>query len=325
MSSLLAADVAASALPIISIAGLRSPDPQARAAVASQIRAACCDKGFFYVTGHGVPDALMDAMLTEARRFFALPLERKMAIDVSRSSCYRGYEPMRRQTLEAGAPPDVKESFSIDRDLPLDDPWVLAQTFGCGPNLWPAGLPGWRETIEAYQREMNALSEVMVRGLALSLGVAEDAFAGFCDEASGIVRLVHYPPQPANPLPDEKGCGAHTDWGAFTFLLQDDAGGLQVWDQRAGWINATPIPGTFVVNIGDMMARWTNDLYHSTRHRVVNVSGRDRISIPFFYMGRLDYDVVCVPSCLADGASPTYPPTTPARHLEAMARLTFGG
>ncbi len=264
-------------------------------------------------------------MLSEANRFFALPLEAKMAIDVSRSACYRGYEPMKRQTLERGAPPDLKESFSIDRDLPLDDPAVVAQTFGCGPNQWPGGLPGWRETLETYQRAMNELSELMVRGLALSLDVEEDAFAGFCDDASGIVRLVRYPPQPANPEPGEKGCGAHTDWGAFTFLLQDDAGGLQVWDQTHGWINATPIPGTFVVNIGDMMARWTNDRYHSTRHRVVNLSGRERISIPFFYMGRLDYVVACVPSCLDEGEHPRYAPTTPARHLEDMARLTFGG
>jgi isopenicillin N synthase-like dioxygenase len=138
-----------------------------------------------------------------------------------------------------------------------------------------------------------------------------------------MVRLVHYPPQPANALPDEKGCGAHTDWGAFTFLLQDDAGGLQVWDQSDGWVHATPIPGTFVVNIGDMLSRWTNDRYRSTRHRVVNLSGRDRISIPFFFMGPPDYPVTCIPTCLAPGETPRYPPTTPALHIAEMIRLTF--
>jgi isopenicillin N synthase-like dioxygenase len=324
MSSLLARDVERAALPIISIAGLHSSDPAARAAVAREIRAAALDTGFFYVRDHGVSAALTTAIVAEARRFFALPLERKMAIDMERSFCYRGYEPMKRQTLEAGAPPDLKEGFSIDRDLPLDDPSVVARVFGCGPNQWPDDLPGWRETLEAYQSEMHDLSRRMARALAVSLDLDETALDGFCDEASGIVRLVHYPPQPLDAAPDEKGCGAHTDWGAFTFLLQDDAGGLQVWDRQSdGWVNAVPIPGTFVVNVGDLLSRWTNDRYVSTRHRVVNVSGRDRISVPFFYMGRHDYPIACIPSCLAPGETPKYAPTTPADHLADMARRSF--
>jgi len=299
-------------LPIISLAGLRSADPAARALVARELRAACVDTGFFYVTDHGVPDAQIAAMFAAARRFFALPLEEKMAIVTSPAAGYHGYEPIRLQTLEPGMPPDLKEGFSMD-------------AVG-GPNQWPTSLPGWRDTLEGYQRTMYALSAQLLRGLALSLDLLETALDGFKDGASGMVRLVHYPPQPANALPGEKGCGAHTDWGAFTFLLQDDAGGLQVWSQATnGWVDATPIPGTFVVNIGDMMARWTNDRYRSTRHRVVNTSGRDRISIPFFFMGPPEYEVACIPTCLEAGAAPLYPPTTPARHLAEMIRLTFPG
>jgi isopenicillin N synthase-like dioxygenase len=302
----------AHALPLISLAGLRSADLAERARVARELRAACVDTGFFYVTDHGVPDAVLDAMIAEARRFFALPLERKMAVVSSPAAHYRGYEPLRLQTLEPGTPPDLKEGFSID---------------GVGgPNQWPDGLPGFRETLEAYQRAMYALAAQVLRGLALSLDLPEDALDGFNDGASGIVRLVHYPPQPADAAPDEKGCGAHTDWGAFTFLLQDDAGGLQVWSRETdGWVDATPIRGTFVVNIGDMMARWTNDRYRSTRHRVVNRSGRERTSIPFFFMGPPQYDVTCIPTCLEPGAAPRYAPTTPARHLAEMIRLTFPG
>ena len=159
--------------------------------------------------------------------------------------------------------------------------------------------------------------------MALALDLPEDALDGFCDDASAMVRLVHYPPQPANAEPNEKGCGAHTDWGAFTFLLQDDAGGLQVQNRDGTWLHATPIPGTFVVNVGDMLARWTNGRFKSTLHRVVNVSGRDRISVPFFFMGKLDYPVACFPSCLAAGEAPLFAPTTPAGHLQEMVRRTY--
>jgi isopenicillin N synthase-like dioxygenase len=324
MTSTHAKTVDSATLPIIDITALRCGDAAARRDVARRIRAACVESGFFYISGHGVPDELLAGIIAAARRFFAQPLADKLVIDVAKSFCYRGYEPLKAQTLEAGMPPDLKEGFSIDRDLPLDDPDVVARRFGCGPNQWPPNLPGWRETLEAYQRAMNDLGETMARGLALSLDLPDDAFAAFCTDASGIVRLVHYPPQPANPLPGEKGCGAHTDWGAFTLLLQDDAGGLEVWDQAEGWIEAVPIAGTFVVNVGDMMARWTNDRYRSTQHRVVNRSGRDRISVPFFYMGRLDHEVACLPGCSSEDEPAKYPPTTPAEHLAMMAQRTYG-
>jgi isopenicillin N synthase-like dioxygenase len=324
VTSLHANNVVASALPVIDIANLWSPDRDARNAVAVEIREACLDTGFFYITGHGVPDDATAEIIAEARRFFAQPLDAKMTVHHRQSFCGRGYEPLKAQTLEPGTPPDLKESFWIDRDLPLDDPAVIARAYGCGPNQWPQQLPGWREALLSYQQRMQQVSAALLRGIALSLRLEEDALDGFCEDASAMLRLLHYPPQPANPLPDEKGCGAHTDWGAFTILLQDDAGGLQVRDRSGSWINAVPIPGTFVVNIGDLLARWTNDCYHSTSHRVVNVSGRDRISVPFFFMGKLDYVVTCVPTCLGAGETPKYEPTTSAQHLEMMARRTFG-
>jgi len=138
---------------------------------------------------------------------------------------------------------------------------------------------------------------LLMAGIALSLDLPDDAFAGFCQEPMGMIRLFHYPPQPANPKPNKKGAGAHTDWGALTILLQDDAGGLQPWDEREGWLHAAPIPGTFVVNLGDLMARRTNDLFRSTKHRVVNL----------------------------ENERPKYPPTTPGQHLAEVYRLTYTG
>jgi isopenicillin N synthase-like dioxygenase len=272
---------------------------------------------------------LTAAVMDQSKRFFALPVDQKLAAHKAASSCNRGYEPLQDQQLEADAPADLKEGFYIGADLPLDDPRVVAGVFNQGPNQWPRGfdlqdLARWRSTMEAYFLAMSDLSVVIMRALALSLGLPEMYFAAFCTDPIATLRLLHYPPQPANPLPNEKGCGAHTDFGAITILLQDDAGGLQVFDQDAGWIDAPPIPGSYVVNLGDLIARWTNDTYRSTLHRVVNTSGRDRYSVPFFYTGAADYRVTCLPSCLTPGEAPKYPSTTAAGHLEEMYQRTYG-
>jgi isopenicillin N synthase-like dioxygenase len=309
--------------PIVSLAGMRSADPSARAGVAAAFRTACLDKGFLYIVDHGIPSELTDAIFAETRRFFDLPAERKRDVDKAKSSCNRGYEPLRGQTLNPAAPPDLKEGFYIGADLSADDPRVVAGVFNHGPNQWPADLTGWRETMEIYFARMTELCRLTMRALALSLALPEDHFESFCDDPMATLRLLHYPPQPANPLPDEKGCGEHTDFGAITFLLQDDTGGLQVWDERLGWIDAPPVPGAFVLNLGDLIARWTNDQYRSTLHRVVNRSGRERYSVPFFFTGRAEHDVTCLPGCLPPGETPKYRPTTAIGHLREMYDRTY--
>jgi isopenicillin N synthase-like dioxygenase len=304
--------------PVVSLAGMRSGDPAARAAVADAVRAACMDKGFLYIVDHGVAPATMAAMFAQARRFFALPDARKAEVDMAKSVSQRGWEPMRRQTTESGTPPDVKEGFYTGNELAADDPRVVAGLFNHGPNQWPANLPGFRETLEAYFVEMEDLCRLTMRALALALYLPEDHFEPFCDGAVSNLKLLHYPPQPPNPRPEEKGCGAHTDWGAITYLLQDDAGGLQVWDQAQGWIDAPPVAGAYVLNLGDLIARWTNDRFRSTLHRVINLSGRERYSVPFFFTGRADHAVVCLPNCLGAGERPKYAPTTTLAHLQEM-------
>lgn len=311
-------------LPIIDVSGLSASRPETRAAVGAALRAACLDKGFFYVTGHGVPQGLITAALAESKAFFDQPMARKQAIDKALSFCNRGYEPLKGQTLEPGAPPDLKEGFYIGPDLPLDDPRVVARRFNRGPNLWPTDLPGFRPTMQAYFAAMLDLGARLMRGIALSLDLPEDHFSVFDRDPLATLRLLHYPPQPANAAPGEKGCGAHTDFGSLTLLLQDDVGGLQVWDEAGGtWIHAPPVPGAFVVNLGDLIARWTNGRYRSTLHRVVNVSGRERYSVPFFYTGNPDQPIDCIPTCLAPGDTPKYPPTTVEAHLKDMYARTY--
>jgi isopenicillin N synthase-like dioxygenase len=314
--------LAAATLPVIDVSGLRSTNSSARAAVADQLRAACLDKGFFYIREHSIPEDLIAGAFDATRRFFDLPLASKLAVDKANSFCNRGYEHLRGQTLEPGALPDLKEGYYCGNELPMDDPRVVARKFNHGPNQWPQ-LDGFRESMEPYIAHMMRLSRLLMQGLALSLELDENYFGQFCSDAMATLRLLHYPPQPANPDPAEKGCGAHTDFGGITLLAQDRIGGLQVWDTQLGWIHAPPLPGTFVVNLGDMIARWTNDRYRSTLHRVVNLSGRERYSIPYFFSGNPDHVVTCLPTCLEPHAAPKYPPTTVGAHLAQMYRRTY--
>jgi isopenicillin N synthase-like dioxygenase len=312
-------------LPVIDVSGLSSSNLADRKAVAQALRAACIDKGFFYCAGHGIPQGLMDAAFAETRKLFAQSPEDKLALEKSkRSKANRGYEVLGGQTLEAGAPPDRKEGYYIGLELPQSHPHVVAGRFNRGPNVWPQDLPGFRPTMLAYYAAMQALGERLMQGLALSLDLAENHFDGYEIEPVSTLRLLHYPPQRPDAPKNEMGAGAHTDWGAITLLMQDDVGGLQVYDKGdESWIHAEPVAGAFVVNLGDAMARWTNDLYKSTLHRVVNTSGRERYSVPFFYDGAPDFEVACIPTCLTPGEQPKYKPTTVEGHIMEMYGKTY--
>jgi isopenicillin N synthase-like dioxygenase len=305
-------------LPVISGDRLFAGEP---GEVAS-LRAAAERHGFFYLADHGIDPALLAAVFAQSARFFAEPAAVKQALDLRRVSYALGYEPLRGQTLEAGSPPDLKEGFYIGPDVVTDG---LAGRFGIGPNQWPAGLPGFRPTMTAYFAAAQDLAIEVMNALALALGLPPDHFAAFNRDPACRLRLVHYPPQPAHPEPGEKGCGAHTDFGSVTLLLQDDAGGLQIQDTDTGaWFEAPPIPGTFVVNCGDLIARWTNHRFRSNPHRVINRSGRERYSVPFFFSGNYDYVVECLPTCLAPGEAPQYPPITTEAHLADRYAATYG-
>jgi len=309
-------------LPIIDLSGLYSPSLSDRQAVASALRAACLKNGFFYAANTPISTAETDGVLAAAAQFFALPDAVKLAVTKDNSPCGRGYERMGGQKLEAGAQFDRKEGFVLGTDLPADDPRVIAGWPQHGSNQWPAAMPDWRATLEAYHAKLVALAGTIMGGLALSLDVTEDYFADCLQDSIATLRLLHYPPQPDNAGADARGAGAHTDWGAITILLQDGVGGLQVHDGGDHWIEAPPIPGTFIINLGDLVPRWTNGLYRSTMHRVINRSGRERYSAAFFFDGRGDYVSDVVPTCIAPGEAPKFAPLSVNDHLAEMFRLT---
>jgi isopenicillin N synthase-like dioxygenase len=321
--SLHAAEISTNQLPVIDVSGLSSSKFTDHKAVADAMHAACVNNGFFYIANHGVPQGLIDAVQEQTRIFFDQPEEDKRKVSKALSNCNRGWEPLKAQTLDVNAPPDLKETYYMGLELPADHPMVVARKFNYGPNLWPQDLLGFKPTMRAYHSAMRDLSERVMIGLALSLDLPEDYFDGFNRDPLSTLRILHYPPHPADAEAGQAGAGAHTDYGALTLLLQDSNGGLQVRDAGNSWIHAAPIPGTFVFNIGDAIARWTNDLYRSTVHRVVNVSGKRRYSVPFFYSGNADHPLECIPGCLKPGETPKYPTATVAEHMQQMYARSY--
>jgi isopenicillin N synthase-like dioxygenase len=310
-------------LPVIDIARLSSSKLADRLEAAHDIRKACLDNGFFYITGHGVPMGLMDAAKQQTEKLFDLPMSEKMKVSKTLSYCNRGWEPLSQEQLDLTAPPDLKEMFFMGLELPEDHPSVIARRFNHGPNLWPADLPGFRPTFRAYHAAMRDVCETLMLGVALALELPEDYFVSFARDPLSSLRLLHYPPHPASALKGQAGAGAHTDFGAITLLLQDDNGGLQVKGADGRWIEATPIPGTFVFNIGDALGRWTNGIYRSTVHRVVNTSGRERYSMAFFFAGNATHPLQCLPGCLAPGETPTYKTVTVEEHMRESYRAAY--
>ena len=313
MKSISAKSVATTSLPVIDILGLRSYRISDRDAVADAIHEACRDNGFFYITNHGVPSQLIDAVTHEMRNFFSLPLETKLALFQRQSEYHRGYEPIGFQTLDPGTKPDIKEGFDIGSTLRA----VGADDRRYGVNLWPDDAPVFRQTMDNYFASMLSLSRLVLTGIGRSLGLADRYFDSFCRDPIATLRLLHYPQQSPSAA-TEIGAGAHTDWGAITILLQDENSGLQVWDGVNDWIHVPPVPGTYVVNLGNLMARWTKDYYRSTLHRVVNVSGQDRYSIPFFLDGPPDYMVSCLDTHRILNNPTNYPPVTTWDHVLEM-------
>ena len=300
------------ALPIIDVSGLH--DPEALPRIAAEIGAACREVGFFYVVNHGAPKALVASAFAESRKFFALPLAEKQTIAMAKVGGNRGYSALMNEVLDQAVGPDMKEAFNIGLDLAPDDPEILARKRFRALNAWPR-LPGFRETMLAYYEACLALGARLHQAFAADLGLPLDYFDPTLARPVATVRLLHYP---AGGSEDAVGAGAHTDYGNLTLLATDDVGGLEVRKRSGEWIEAPVVPDAFVVNIGDCLMRWTNDVYVSTPHRVFNRSGRERYSIAFFLDANPDAEVAAIPSCVGP-EGPLYAPISAGDYL--LSRL----
>jgi isopenicillin N synthase-like dioxygenase len=294
-------------VPVIDFTAFREGGAAGKATVATAIREACEDTGFFYLSGHGIAQSQIDAIFAASRRFFALPFEERLKVRLTPQQ-NRGYQPLgSRMYGDKADAPDLNESFKYQHELPPDDPDILDGNRVHAANLWPENLPGWRETLIGYYDQMERLTDGLLRGFALALDLPEGYFHAFYRKPLTQINLLHYPPHPPVTPGRQYGLRPHSDTTAFTVLAQGEVGGLQV-EQGGDWIEAPPLGGTFVINIGDMMARWTNDRFASTPHRVINRSGLERYSVPFFAIPDFDAVVECLPSCAGPGRPAKYPP-----------------
>jgi len=272
---------AAGAIPIIDIKGVRGRDAAAMKRAAGEIHRASTEVGFFYIANHLVRSDTIERAAAAARRFFANPVELKRT--VAANANHRGFHARGDALMYGAKKPDYKEFYSIGLELPESDPSVLAGEPLRGPNNWPPFMPELRPALYGYFEEVGACAADLLRVVALSLGLKETFFLGKYTKPLQRTQIIYYPPQPPD-LDEQFGVAPHSDYGCITLLWQDDNGGLQVRSRASkSWIDAEPIPGTLVVNVGDLLARWTNDRFSSTVHRVINRSGRERHSIATFF------------------------------------------
>ncbi|HTZ34922.1 MAG TPA: 2OG-Fe(II) oxygenase family protein [Stellaceae bacterium] len=265
--------------------------------------------GFAYVAGHSVPQPTIDAAFAASRAFHASPLARKRSLAIN--EWHRGYIGMATSTVVSSSVakvtrPNLSESVMIMQDVaPGDADWGEPLQ---GPNQWPDWLPGFRPAIDAYRDAAEGVSRRIIRLIARALDLGEDALDPHFARPTTFLRLLHYPPHPVDAEDDQFGAAPHTDYGIITLLAQDSSGGLQVRRRDGGWIDAAPLAGTFVLNVADMLARWTNDRFVSTPHRVVNRSGGDRYSLPYFFDTSMASTIECLATCTGPGNPAKYPP-----------------
>lgn len=284
-------------IPVVDVAPARAGDPEP---VAAAIDAACRADGFFVLTGHGLDPALFDRLDHAARAFFARPAEEKAAIAMPRAGvAWRGWFPPGGELT--GGVPDGKEGIYFGRELDPDDPRVQAGTPLHGPNLFPAEPPELGPLVLEAMARLEALGQQVLELIAIGLGLAPDWFREhLTGDPTVLFRIFRYPP--ADEVPDATwGVQEHTDYGLLTLLRQDDVGGLEV-RTPAGWVEAPPVPDSFVCNLGDMLERMTGGAYRSTPHRVRRPPV-GRLSFPFFLDPSWDAEIVPVPG-LGDTGAP---------------------
>ena len=319
--------MALAAVPVVDISPYWQGDSAARRALAAEVDQMCREIGFMVISGHGVDPQLVSAVEETSRAFFDLPLAEKMRIVRPAPDVTRGYMPLKAEVLVRSrggdAKGDLNESLMIGPVDVSDSAYHTAPEAGrhFARNLWPDRPAELRAAYESYYRVMDSLAIDLMRLFALALGLPEKYFDPSVDRSISRLRVRNYPAPDVPPEPGQLRAGAHSDYGSLTILKTEDRpGGLQVQASDGAWLDVPHMPGCFVVNIGDMLARWTNDRWVSTLHRVVNpprerAAESRRQSVVFFQNPNYDAVVACLPGCADAANPPKYPPTTSGGHL----------
>lgn len=320
-------------VPVIDLSPVHSGNATALQALARSVDRANREIGFLVVVGHGVDPQLIAEMDAVTRAFFELPMEQKLALRSEDPGTSRGYMPPRSRALARSigqsTPPDLVEFLAMGQPDVPDDRYHSPERAGINfrPNRWPAEPAQLQAVWTAYYRRMEQLADDLIGVFALALGLPRDWFGPSVDRHCSNLFANHYPPVEVAPEPGQLRLGPHTDYGSLTLLYQDASpGGLQV-HSGGHWVDAPHLPGSYIVNIGDLMARWTNDRWVSTLHRVSVPAGGhpsgSRLSIPFFHQPNYDAVIEAIPTCLVPGRAPKYPAITSGRNMEDKTRSSF--
>jgi len=312
-------------IPVLDIGPYLAGDAGAAAPLARAVVRTFEDTGFLVIANHGIPPHLVEDTFAAAAQFFARPEADKLALKVGQYNI--GYLPfgaqvVRHSPVNKNTKPNFSESFYITRDRAPDHPDIVNNKPLVGLNRWPADMPEFRAATMAYYAAMEAMTIRLVPVVAMALGLPPDYFAEAFVEPNCTIRLIHYPPQP-NPQDNEFGFAPHTDNNFITFLAQSALPGLEVRTAEGEWIRPPAVPGTFVVNTGAMLARYSNDRFRATPHRVINRNGASRYAIPFFLGPNHDSIVDCVPTCTGPDNPPRYEPTTYGAFTQRLLTLNF--
>jgi len=312
-------------IPVLDLGAWRAGVPGAAERLAEQLRWASETIGFYFITDHGIPQAQIDAVFEQARRFHALPLDEKLTLRINKHQI--GYLPMggviyKTSAVNRNTKSDLNAAIFIRRERAPDDPDVIAGVPWRGLNQWPANLPGFRETVIAYQRAIEALALDMLALYDRALDMPAGFFRRRFENAHINLRLSHYPPNLA-PEDNQFGIAPHTDSGFMTFLPQSAVPGLEIGLPGGTWLTVPPMPGTYLVNTGDILNRWTNGRFLSTPHRANNRSDRDRYAAPFFFDPNTDTLIECLPGCQGPGNPPRFPPQTFGDYYQWWVRTNY--
>ena len=280
-------------IPVIDLGPYLAGEPGALDRTAQEMRFALTEIGFYFIVNHGVPREKIQATFEQVKRFHAQPVEKKLELKLDPHNT--GYLPIRGNTLrtstvQAGTKPNLNEAFFVKREMAADHPDVLSNRRYRGINRWPTTLPGFRETVVDYCDTMERLVQQMVRVYARALDLPAEYFDTPFQDCQYSLRMTHYPHQDG-PVADEFGLAPHTDTSFLTLLAPNDVPGLSIRTQSGKWIDAPAIPDAYVVNGGQMLQRWTNDVFLATPHRAINRSGGERYAIPFFCDSNIDWPV----------------------------------
>ncbi len=310
-------------LPVIDMTGFRDGSFQQRKSIADHAVHACETAGFFYVSGHGIDKQIFEDAKQVAVEFFKKPTAFKSQVHITTVPHHRGYVGNFDVAPDTSKGGDIREAYKVALDLPADDPDHVAGITLYGPNIWPDDMPQFRDKLTHVYEQFQILSESIFSLFAIGLDQPADFFNPLIVKPASVMNVNYYPATNSESGSESSGIGAHSDYEAFAMLWQDGVGGLQIESLEGEWEAVQPVEDALVINIGDLMQHWTNDRFRATRHRVINVSGKERVSLACFGNTNFHALIECIDSCCSDQNPARYPPVKSGDYLMDAIKRTY--